>query len=99
LSNAVKFTPNGGRVSVMAGRSKDHVEITVADNGIGIADDLLPYVFDRFRQGSSGASRRHGGLGLGLAIVRNLVELHGGSVSAHSDGTGRGATFRVRLPA
>jgi signal transduction histidine kinase len=99
LSNAVKFTPNGGRVSVMAARSKDHIEITVADNGIGIADDLLPYVFDRFRQGSSGASRRHGGLGLGLAIARNLVELHGGSVSAHSDGTGRGATFRVQLPA
>jgi signal transduction histidine kinase len=99
LSNAVKFTPNGGRVSVMAGRSKDHVEITVSDNGIGIPDDLLPYVFDRFTQGSSGASRRHGGLGLGLAIVRNLVELHGGSVSAHSDGAGRGATFRVRFPA
>ena len=99
LSNAVKFTPRGGRVSLMARRAAGHVHITVSDTGAGIAPDLLPHVFDRFRQGSAGSARRQGGLGLGLAIVRNLVELHGGTVTAHSEGDGRGARFEVQLPA
>jgi signal transduction histidine kinase len=99
LSNAVKFTPPGGRVTIASRRSADEIEIVVADSGAGIAPEFLPHVFDRFRQGEGGSTRRHGGLGLGLAIVRHLVELHGGSVQAASDGEGRGATFRVRLPA
>jgi len=99
LSNAVKFTPAGGRVNVRVRRDGDHVEIAVSDTGTGIAPEFLPHVFERFRQQESGTTRRHGGLGLGLAIVRHLVELHGGSVGAESDGEGRGATFRVRLPA
>jgi signal transduction histidine kinase len=99
LSNAVKFTPAGGRVNVRVRRDADHVEIAVSDTGSGIAPEFLPHVFERFRQQESGTTRRHGGLGLGLAIVRHLVELHGGSVGAESDGEGRGATFQVRLPA
>jgi signal transduction histidine kinase len=99
LSNAVKFTPQGGRVSVAVRRTAGELQITVADTGAGIHPDLLPHVFERFRQGAAGAARRHGGLGLGLAIVRNLVELHGGTVTAHSDGEGRGATFHVAIPA
>jgi signal transduction histidine kinase len=99
LSNAVKFTPNGGRIRVSASRGDDHVQIVVSDNGIGIPDVFLPHVFDRFRQADTGSSRRHGGLGLGLSIVRSLVELHGGTIDAHSDGEGTGATFTVRLPA
>jgi CheY-like chemotaxis protein/two-component sensor histidine kinase len=99
LSNAIKFTPDGGRVEVRAGRADDaHVEILVSDTGIGIAPDFLPYVFDRFRQADTGTRRRYGGLGLGLAIVRHLVELHGGSIGVHSAGEGRGTTFRVLLP-
>jgi signal transduction histidine kinase len=99
LSNAVKFTPDGGKVRVSLARIGDEVEIVVSDTGAGISPDFLPHVFERFRQQQAGTSRRHGGLGLGLAIVRNLVELHGGSVTADSDGEGRGATFTVRLPA
>jgi signal transduction histidine kinase len=99
VSNAVKFTPAGGRITIGARRDGDTVEIAVADTGAGIAPEFLPHVFERFRQQESGTTRRHGGLGLGLAIVRLLVELHGGSVHAESDGPGRGATFRVRLPA
>jgi CheY-like chemotaxis protein len=100
LSNAIKFTPDGGRIELRAGKADDaHVEILVSDTGTGIAPDFLPYVFDRFRQAEAGTRRRYGGLGLGLAIVRHLVELHGGTVGVHSAGEGRGATFRVVLPA
>jgi signal transduction histidine kinase len=98
LSNAIKFTPKGGRVQVRLRREASHVELVVADNGQGITADFLPHVFDRFRQGDASFSRRVGGLGLGLAIVRSLVELHGGDVSARSDGPGEGASFTVRLP-
>jgi PAS domain S-box-containing protein len=98
LSNAVKFTPAGGRVQITAGQTGAHAEIKVSDNGQGISPDFLPFVFDRFRQADSTTTRRHGGLGLGLAIVRHLVEIHGGTVSAGSDGEGKGATFTVRLP-
>jgi PAS domain S-box-containing protein len=98
LSNAVKFTPSGGRVEVHLRARGGQVELCVSDTGQGIQPDVLPYIFDRFRQADSSASRQHGGLGLGLAIARHLVELHGGEVSAHSHGLGRGATFRLRLP-
>ena len=98
LSNAVKFTPKGGRVDVRLESGDAFVEIVVSDTGDGIRADFLPYVFDRFRQAESGMTRRNGGLGLGLAIVRHLTEMHGGTVSAESAGEGRGATFRVRLP-
>lgn len=99
LSNAVKFTREGGKVTLYASRQHEHVEIVVTDTGIGISPDFLPHVFDRFRQADTGSTRRHGGLGLGLAIVRNLVELHGGVVTAESEGAGKGARFTVRLPA
>jgi PAS domain S-box-containing protein len=98
LSNAIKFTPRGGRVSVSLAREGGDVVITVADTGAGISPDFLPQVFDRFRQADASTTRRFGGLGLGLSIVRHLVELHGGSVKAQSEGEGKGATFRVRLP-
>jgi len=98
LANAVKFTPKNGHIQVRLERVDSHVEIVVADTGQGIRADLLPYVFDRFRQGDSTSTRLHGGLGLGLAIVRHLVELHGGRVTAESDGEDRGATFTVKLP-
>ena len=98
LSNAVKFTDKGGRVQVRLEQINSHVEVTVCDTGRGIAPSFLPYVFDRFRQADSSIARLHGGLGLGLAIVRNLVELHGGSVQALSPGEGQGATFSLQLP-
>jgi PAS domain S-box-containing protein len=98
LSNAVKFTPNGGRVQVRLRQVEAEVEIIVSDTGEGIREEFLPYVFDRFRQADSSTTRQHGGLGLGLAIVRHLVELHGGTVRARSSGEGQGATFIVRLP-
>lgn len=98
LSNAVKFTEKGGRVQVRLEHIDSHIEITVSDTGRGISQEFLPYVFDRFRQADSSITRLHGGLGLGLAIVRNLVELHGGSVQAQSPGEGRGATFLLQLP-
>jgi CheY-like chemotaxis protein len=98
LSNAVKFTPSGGHVRVQVEREGDWVTITVADTGIGIRKELLPHVFDRFLQGDSGMSRQHGGLGLGLAIAKQLVELHRGSIAASSQGHGKGALFLVRLP-
>jgi signal transduction histidine kinase/CheY-like chemotaxis protein len=98
LSNAVKFAPNGGRVEVRLERADSHVEIVVADNGQGIKAEFLPFVFDRFRQEDGAVSRHHGGLGLGLTIVRNIVELHGGTVHAASEGPGKGATFTVALP-
>jgi two-component system CheB/CheR fusion protein len=98
LANAVKFTREGGRVAVQLRRANGTVEIEVADTGIGIEPQLLPHVFDRFRQGQSGSDRRYGGLGLGLAIAKQLAELHGGTVTAQSDGEGRGATLTVHLP-
>jgi PAS domain S-box-containing protein len=98
LSNAIKFTPPGGRVTVTTRRVGDHVEIAVSDTGAGIAPEFLPFVFDRFRQADSTTTRAQAGLGLGLAIVRHLVELHGGHVRAESAGVGGGSTFRVFLP-
>jgi signal transduction histidine kinase/CheY-like chemotaxis protein len=98
LSNAVKFAPTGGRVEVKLVRADSHFEIIVADNGQGIRPEFLPYVFERFRQEDGGMSRRQGGLGLGLSIARHIVELHGGTVHAASEGLGKGATFTVALP-
>jgi signal transduction histidine kinase len=98
LSNAIKFTPRGGRVAVRLARAESHVEISVSDDGDGISPEFLPYVFDRFRQADGTTTRRVGGLGLGLAIVRHLVELHGGTVRAESEGEGKGSTFSVKLP-
>jgi PAS domain S-box-containing protein len=98
LSNAIKFTPKGGDVHVRLGQIASHIEIVVTDSGQGIDPQLLPHVFDRFRQSDSSNTRRNGGLGLGLSIVRQLVELHGGSVAAESPGEGLGSTFRVILP-
>lgn len=98
VSNAVKFTPKGGRVQIQLQRVNSHVELIVTDTGQGIEPAVLPYVFDRFRQGDATSTRGHGGLGLGLALVRSLVELHGGSVLAESPGGGQGATFVVKLP-
>ncbi len=99
LSNAIKFTPADGRVEVQARQDGSEAAIVVSDTGMGIEADFLPYVFDRFRQADSSTSRAHGGLGLGLAIVRHLAELHGGQVSVESEGRGAGAAFTVRLPA
>jgi PAS domain S-box-containing protein len=98
LSNAIKFTPRGGRVQIKLERVNSHIEIAVSDSGTGIAPEFLPYVFDRFRQADQRTTRRHGGLGLGLAIVRHIVELHGGSVQAESPGEGQGSIFTVLLP-
>jgi CheY-like chemotaxis protein len=98
LSNAIKFTPRGGRVQVSLEQVASHVEICVCDNGQGIRPEFLPFLFQRFRQADASTTRRHGGLGLGLSIVKHLVELHGGSVRAHSPGEGQGATFCVELP-
>ena len=98
LSNALKFTPQGGRVDIGVRREASRLAITVADNGVGIKQDFLPHVFDRFRQADASTTRRHGGLGLGLAIVKHLVEQHGGTVTASSAGDMQGASFTVRLP-
>lgn len=98
VSNAIKFTPRGGEVHVTLRCTAEVAEIVVEDTGIGISPEFLPFVFERFRQADGSMARRHGGLGLGLSIVRNLVELHGGQVGAHSDGPDRGARFSVRLP-
>ena len=98
LSNAVKFTPRGGRVLISLNAEDSHIELVVSDTGIGFSPEFLPYIFERFRQAESGTTRRHGGLGLGLAISRHIVEMHGGTIHAASDGEGKGATFRVRLP-
>jgi signal transduction histidine kinase len=99
LSNAVKFTPAGGRVDVRAVRLDGVVEITIADTGRGISAEFLPFIFERFRQADNPSTREQGGLGLGLSIACNIVEMHGGTIHAESAGEGRGATFRVRLPA
>jgi signal transduction histidine kinase/ActR/RegA family two-component response regulator len=98
LSNAVKFTPRGGLIEVLLERVNSHLEISVRDTGEGIKPDFLPYVFDRFRQADASPSRKHGGLGIGLSIVKQLVELHGGTVRAKSAGEGQGATFIVGIP-
>lgn len=98
LSNAVKFTTNGGRVTIRLQHVDAGMEILVSDNGPGITSEFLPFVFDRFRQADSTSTRQHGGLGLGLAIARHLVEIHGGSIAARSDGEGSGASFTVTLP-
>lgn len=98
LSNAVKFTPKGGRVHLALQRHHSNIHVVVTDNGAGIPPEYLPRIFDNFTQVDSSSSRKHGGLGLGLAIVKKLVELHGGTVTAHSDGLGKGASFTVSLP-
>jgi CheY-like chemotaxis protein len=98
ISNAVKFTPPDGLVQIRLDRFDSHIEITVSDTGAGIAPEFLPFVFDRFSQADQRKTRRLGGLGLGLAIVRHLVELHGGTVRAQSPGEGRGSTFTVSFP-
>ena len=98
VSNAIKFTSRDGTVHVALRSLDGHAQIEIADNGQGIAPDVLPHIFERFQQADSSSTRRHGGLGLGLAIVKNLSEMHGGSVMASSAGVGRGATFTVLLP-
>lgn len=98
LTNAVKFTPKGGRIQVTVRRVESHVEIVVSDSGVGISKEFLPYVFDRFRQADASTTRTQGGLGLGLSIVHQLVDLHGGSVGVYSEGEGKGATFTISLP-
>jgi signal transduction histidine kinase len=99
LSNAVKFTPSGGRIDIACRRAGDNVELVFSDTGAGIDPQFVPFVFERFRQGASGANRPHGGLGIGLSIVRDLVELHGGTVTAENNRSAPGATFRVLIPA
>jgi len=98
LINAVKFTPKGGHVQVLLKRVDSQVEVSIVDTGEGISDEFLPYIFDRFKQVDASTTRRYRGLGLGLSLVKQLVELHGGTVRAKSDGPGKGATFVVSLP-
>jgi PAS domain S-box-containing protein len=98
LSNAIKFTPRAGKVQLRLSRVNSHVEVTVSDTGRGISPDFLPFVFERFRQADATFKREHGGLGLGLAIAKQLAELHGGTITASSGGLGQGATFTVKLP-
>jgi CheY-like chemotaxis protein len=98
LSTAIKFTPTGGEVEITLRRVQSQAEIKVCDNGIGIKPEFLPYVFERFRQADSSHTRQHGGLGLGLSIVSHIVDMHGGQISAASNGEGQGATFTVLLP-
>jgi PAS domain S-box-containing protein len=98
LNNALKFTPKGGRVQVILERAHSHLEVCVTDSGQGISPEFLPHLFERFRQADSSTTRRHGGLGLGLSIVKHLVELHGGRIQARSDGEGQGATFCIEFP-
>jgi hypothetical protein len=98
LTNAIKFTPQGGSVQLTLDRHASSLRITVQDNGIGIDAGMLPHIFDRFWQGESGPTRRHGGLGIGLSVVKSLVEIHGGTVHASSPGPGQGAVFTVQLP-
>lgn len=98
LANALKFTPAGGRVDVRTDSGDGWAEVSVSDSGMGIAAAFLPFVFEPYRQRGTSQEAKSGGLGLGLAIVRELVNLHGGTITAESDGEGRGATFRVRLP-
>jgi signal transduction histidine kinase len=99
LSNALKFTDPGGRVDVTVAGSDDRVELVVSDNGGGIGPEFIPHVFERFRQADASLTRTHGGLGLGLWLVKQIVEAHGGTADAQSDGVGKGSTIRVMLPA
>ncbi len=98
VGNAIKFTPKSGHVRVVVQRSGSYAEVVVRDDGPGIAAEFLPHLFERFRQADASRTRRHGGLGLGLALVKHLVEMHGGTVGVESEGEGKGATFVVRLP-
>ncbi len=98
LSNAVKFTPTGGKIDVRVIEENAHVRIVVRDTGVGFPKTFRPHLFERFRQAESGTTRLHGGLGLGLAIARHIVEMHGGTIEAESSGSGKGATFSVKLP-
>jgi len=98
LSNAIKFTPEGGLVRVELKRVRSNVELIVSDTGVGIQPEFLPFVFERFRQADSSYTRRHGGLGIGLAIVKHVVQQHGGSVSVRSEGENKGTTFTLRFP-
>jgi signal transduction histidine kinase/ActR/RegA family two-component response regulator len=98
LSNAIKFTPKGGSVQIVLRRAESHIEVSVADSGIGIEPAFLPHVFEPFQQAVGGSMRRHAGLGLGLSIVRHIIELHGGEITASSEGAGRGARFEIVLP-
>ena len=98
IANAIKFTPEGGQVRVQCAVSDDRLVTDIRDSGVGIPPELMPHIFDRFWQGDSRSTRRYGGLGLGLAIARHLIELHGGDIFAHSEGVGQGTTFRIRLP-
>jgi signal transduction histidine kinase len=99
LTNAIKFTPEGGRVSLAMKHDAGQIRIIVSDTGEGIEPGFLPFLFQRFSQADTSSARRFGGLGLGLSLVKDLVELHGGTISAHSEGVGRGATFTVTFPA
>src|SRR5687767_2632389 len=98
LNNSIKFTPKGGRITVRLEEDANHLVLTVADNGQGIDASFLPHIFEIFRQADAGTNRAQPGMGIGLAVVQQLVELHGGSVSAHSAGPNQGATFTIRLP-
>ena len=98
LNNAAKFTPTGGSIGITLTSDNEDAKLVVEDTGQGISEDFLPYLFDMFRQADSSNSRRHGGMGIGLALVRQLVDLHGGTIVAESDGLGKGARFTVRLP-
>ncbi len=98
VSNSIKFSSRGGRVQVVLQRVNSHIEIVVSDTGQGIKPEFLPYVFDRFRQGDASTTRQASGLGLGLSIVKSLVEMHGGTIRAKSEGENRGATFTISLP-
>ena len=98
LSNSIKFTPRDGRVEVLLSRVDSHAELIVRDDGMGIRREFLPFLFDRFRQGDASTTRQHRGMGLGLSIVKSLVEMHGGTIAAHSEGEGHGATFTISLP-
>jgi PAS domain S-box-containing protein len=98
LSNSIKFTPRGGHVTVKVERNGSDAQLTLTDTGEGISSEFLPFVFDRFKQADGSSTRKHGGLGLGLAISRHLTEMHGGTIEVHSDGEGLGSTFRIRLP-
>lgn len=98
LTNAIKFTPQGGAIKIITQRRGSHIEISVEDTGQGIEEEFLPYIFERFRQADASSTRKHGGLGLGLSIVKQLIDLHGGAVSVESEGAGRGAKFTIALP-
>jgi CheY-like chemotaxis protein len=98
LSNAIKFTPKGGRVQIVLERVNSHIEIRVSDNGRGIKPEFLPFIFERFSQGETSITRLHGGLGMGLAIAKAIIELHGGGITAFSEGEGTGSTFTISIP-